>query len=100
MPAGYPKGMVMKMDLQEFAGACSCGRPHPIAVEEILLEAGAIRRLPGLMHRKGFKNPTVICDENTYAAAGEAVLELLPESELVVLDPENVHANERAVDTV
>ena len=100
MPAGYPKGMVMKMDLQEFAGACSCGRPHPIAVEEILLEAGAIRRLPGLMHRKGFKNPTVICDENTYAAAGEAVLELLPESELVVLDLENLHANEQAVDTV
>lgn len=87
----------MKIDVAEFARPCPCGHEHSIVVEDIFIESGAIQRLPGLIAGKGFLHPAVICDENTYRVAGEAVLELLPESGLVVLDPENLHANEHAV---
>ena len=87
----------MKIDVAEFAKPCPCGHVHEIVVEDIFIESGAIRRLPGLIAQKGFKKPVVICDENTYRVAGEAVMELLPESGLIVLDPTNLHANERAV---
>ncbi len=87
----------MKIDVAEFAKPCPCGHVHEIVVEDIFIESGAIRRLPGLIAKKGFQKPVVICDENTYRVAGEAVMELLPESGLIVLDPTNLHANEHAV---
>ena len=55
----------MKIDVAEFAKPCPCGHVHEIVVEDIFIESGAIRRLPGLIAQKGFKKPVVICDENT-----------------------------------
>ena len=64
----------MKIDVAEFAKPCPCGHVHEIVVEDIFIESGAIRRLPGLIAKKGFQKPVVICDENTYRVAGEAVM--------------------------
>ena len=87
----------MKIDVSEFARPCPCGHEHRISVRDILIEPGAIRRLPALLLEVGYAQPVILCDENTFEAAGRAVRELLPESGLVVLSPENLHANERGV---
>jgi glycerol-1-phosphate dehydrogenase [NAD(P)+] len=86
----------MLIDLNEFKGGCSCLREHEISVKGIFIEDGAIERLPELL--KDFKKPAVICDENTYSAAGKRACGLLGGCLAVVLSPENLHADEKAVE--
>lgn len=86
----------MKLDLNQLKQPCSCGRPHRISVEEILIQPGAVRALPGWVREKGFRAPTLICDRNTYKAAGQAVEALFPGIPTLCLDPEGLHADERA----
>ena len=40
----------------------------------------------------------MICDENTYEAAGKQVEALVPGLKKIVLDPDNLHANEHGVE--
>jgi len=87
----------MKIDLSRLKKPCSCGRPHDISVEEILIESGAVGAVPGWIAGKGYKKPVMICDEHTYEAAGKAVEALLPGIPVICLDPEGLHADERAV---
>ena len=55
----------MRVDADDFARPCSCGREHQIAVKEILIEAGAVEKLEEEMSEGIFKeyiSPLVICD--------------------------------------
>ena len=64
----------MRVDADDFARPCSCGREHHIAVKEILIEAGAVEKLEEEMSEgmlKEYISPLVICDTNTYAATEE-----------------------------
>ena len=61
----------MRVDADDFARPCSCGREHQIAVKEILIEAGAVEKLEEEMSEgmlREYISPLVICDTNTYAA--------------------------------
>ena len=90
----------MKIDISEFVKPCSCGKTHGIVVDDIIIEKGAIRQLPEILSRprfKDMKNIVMVCDENTYIAAGQKVEEILPSMKKVVLDPDNLHANEHGV---
>ncbi len=58
--------------------ACDCGRrEHALPLEHIYLESDALARLTALAAPFAGKAALVICDQNTFAAAGEAVLALL-----------------------
>ena len=46
-------------------------------VKDIIIESEAIKKLSMIMEKEGFKNITIICDENTYAAAGEEIKEII-----------------------
>ena len=35
----------MRVDADDLARSCSCGKEHKIAVKEIVIEAGAIKKL-------------------------------------------------------
>lgn len=87
----------MKVDLEQLKMPCSCGRVHDISVEEICIESGAISLLPHWIEKKNYKKPVMICDENTYEAAGKAVEKLLSGLDIICLDPKGLHADERAV---
>ncbi len=39
----------MKIDVQEFRKPCACGRTHEIVVDDMIIEKGAIQRLPHIM---------------------------------------------------
>jgi glycerol-1-phosphate dehydrogenase [NAD(P)+] len=99
------KGMVigMKINVNDFSGLCGCGKEHKIFVKDIFVESGALQSLPTLFSEEVYgqlHKPVVICDENTYYAAGQAVLKLLPQASCVCLNPEGLHANERAVHAI
>ena len=87
----------MSIDISEFAKPCPCGHTHEISVRGIYIGPEIIRRLPALLAENCYSRPVILCDDNTWEAAGKAVHELLPESGLIVLNPDNLHANEHAV---
>ena len=73
-----PGRHIMKHYLKETG--CACGRNHTVAIDEVVIGKGVIRRLPEFVRRYGAVRPFVLCDANTFAAAGRAVCEILEES--------------------
>lgn len=59
---------------------CACGKSHTVAVDEVVVGSGAIGRIPEFLEKYGAKRPFVLCDVNTFAAAGEAVCALLKDA--------------------
>ena len=70
----------MNINVQKFGKPCACGRTHEIVVDDMIIEKGAIQRLPHIMktYYSEYKTIAMLCDDNTYAAAGKLVEELLP----------------------
>lgn len=51
---------------------CSCGKQHPVSLRELIMEAGALSKLPETVSALGdYKHLVMISDDNTYAAAGK-----------------------------
>jgi len=88
-------GMEVILPLEE---VCSCGRVHGLAVRRLWIEEGAVSRLPELCGENGWRRPAILCDGNTWEAAGRAVSLLLPQAETAVLSPEGLHADEHGVE--
>ena len=59
---------------------CSCGREHSTRLQEVIIEPGALKKVPGLLARLGFARPLVVFDTNTRAAAGDALMAILKEA--------------------
>lgn len=55
---------------------CPCGKKHTIAIDEVVIGSGAVKRLPEFVNKYGTK-PFVVADVNTFAAAGEKVCGIL-----------------------
>lgn len=50
---------------------CECGQRHECAIREAVIGHGAIERIPAML--EDYKNLTLVCDGNTWRAAGEQV---------------------------
>lgn len=88
----------MIIDSKIYAGACACGREHPMDTKLSVVEAGCLKDLDAYIAQCGLSGfRTVIYDENTYHAAG--MVEISADQQ-IVLDPENLHANEHGVQLV
>lgn len=87
----------MEIDLKALSEDCPCGQKHVIAVEEVVVESGAISRLPGFLQKHGFRRAAIVCDDNTWQAAGKAVQELIGPCDVACLSPDHLHATEKAV---
>jgi glycerol-1-phosphate dehydrogenase [NAD(P)+] len=76
---------VGKMEINEFLGStleCQCGKPHSVNIDKIIVENGAINKLPGVLAEMGCKNALVVADSHTFEVAGKKVDELLTASNL------------------
>ena len=52
---------------------CSCGKRHPVSLRALMMESGALSKLPETVSALGeYKHLVMISDDNTYAAAGNA----------------------------
>lgn len=87
----------MEIDLNQFKGDCSCKKEHNIEIERILLEEGAVQKLPGILKETGFQKLIMICDENTYGAVGKQTEDLLAGLTKVLLKGTYIHADEASV---
>jgi glycerol-1-phosphate dehydrogenase [NAD(P)+] len=57
---------------------CSCGKIHNVTTKKILVERGAIYKIPFLLDELGLsKDIFIVCDENTFEAAGKTVIKAL-----------------------
>lgn len=91
----------MTIDLTDLGKECECGRKHPVAVDRIVVSAGAVGLIPELLEQYKRRRPFVVCDDNTYEAAGGAAQNAAgPLCGLVRLPPENLHADETGVGKV
>ena len=56
---------------------CDCGKHHAADLKYLVIERGAVNKLPEGLKAAGVKKPFVVCDKNTYEAAGRRVEEVL-----------------------
>ena len=57
--------------------ACSCGRTHKAGLRTVKIGAGVLRLLPETLRAMGIRKPFLVCDRNTYEAAGKQAEALL-----------------------
>lgn len=62
--------------------SCDCGCTHHTQVDDVIIEKGAIQRLPEVIKRYNGRKVFVLADENTYKAAGEKVCAILKDHEI------------------
>ena len=68
------------LDLGSFA--CDCGKVHEQGVKKVVIESGAIRRLPEMLREIGAEKPFLLSGHDTFAAAGKAVCDALAAEEI------------------
>ena len=93
----------MRVDADDFARPCSCGKRHQIDVKEILIEAGAVEKLEKEMsegYLKNYISPLLICDTNTHQATEEIMEDIYDRCQVLVLDADNLRADNHAVEIV
>lgn len=64
------------MEINNFLGkefSCGCGKKHFSPIEKVIVENGAMAKLPEALASFGYNKIYLVADENTYKAAGEAV---------------------------
>lgn len=93
----------MRVETDDFARPCSCGREHHIEVKEIIIEPGAVKKLEVLLDDgmlREYFSPVIICDTNTFAATEEIMENIYDRCQVIILDAEDLQADQRAVEVV
>lgn len=87
------------LDIKNNSGrVCSCGKTHEILVKELRVHSGALGELPEVIANCGdYHRIVMVCDENTYEAAGKQVESIVSLAGKVILSPDHLHANEKGV---
>ena len=83
---------------------CECGVHHAVSIKYLKTGRGVISCVPEMVSALGAKKPFVLCDKNTYEAAGRKVEEILKAAgmpyTLYVLPKDNLTPDEWAVGNV
>ena len=88
----------MIIDSTKLNGPCSCGRSHEMVTKEAVLEAGCMKKLDEYAAKHGLKGRrAAIYDKNTWNARN--IIHPAADQE-IILNPDNLHANEIAVGLV
>ena len=59
---------------------CDCGKHHFGQLSDCIIGEGVLLRLPALLEKYGCTHPFLLCDRETYAAAGERVCKILTDA--------------------
>lgn len=75
----------MAFELQELLNhpegvKCACGKTHKAGFSHVIIESGAIRKVPDVVRSYGAKKVFLLADRNTFAAAGERVAATLADA--------------------
>src|SRR5699024_1152365 len=78
---------ILNMQINDMAKVtfdCSCGRKHFLDIDKIVMGQGVISRPPEVLSDCAGENVYILCDQNTYQAAGKKVKETLEGSDFQV----------------
>ena len=86
----------MIIDSLKYNGICSCGKEHKMETEFCVIESGCLYNIKQYIKKYNISGYTVaVYDENTYKATDDRH----PDADLeIVLNHENLHANEHGVE--
>lgn len=70
---------------------CDCGKHHYGKLKDCIIGEGALARIPEMIRKHGGTHPFVLCDRDTYTAAGEDVCKILDKASI----PYTLHVIER-----
>ena len=59
---------------------CPCGKVHTADIGQVIVGAGTVKLLPDILEGYGARKPFILCDVNTWQAAGECVYDELIEA--------------------
>ena len=62
-----------------------CGKKHYGKLKNCIIRDGAVYELPNLLKKHGAAKPYILCDRNTYNAAGKLVCEILTEAKITYI---------------
>ena len=83
---------------------CTCGKIHKAHLKEAIIESGAVESLPEYIKKYSGKKVYLVADENTMAAAGNAVSEILATAKIprkvLILGGERAEPDEKAIGTL
>lgn len=57
--------------------SCTCGKEHSVEIKKVIVENGAIDRIPEVLSSLGYNKVFMVADSNTYKVAGTQVAKLL-----------------------
>ena len=63
--------------IQQGGFDCQCGKTHSSTLKELIVESGALQKIPQLIAKYNGRKVFVLTDANIYAAAGERVCSIL-----------------------
>ena len=58
-------------------GECACGRRHRTDLKYLKISRGAMTALPDMLEKLSVSRPMLVCDENTWEAAGQRAAAIL-----------------------
>ena len=83
---------------------CACGKAHTAPIDDVIIEKGAVNKLPNIIKKYGAKKAFLLADKNTYKAAGGRVALLFAENKIAyksfIFDCDIVKPDEQAVGAV
>lgn len=88
----------MTIDSKKYNGPCSCGRTHQMATKLAVIQAGCLKDFDRYLSDAGLTGKrAAIYDQNTYHAKN--LIRPRADQE-IILNPQNLHANEAATSAV
>lgn len=95
----YLKGeIIMILDCAKYAGACRCGREHPLTTKKVVVDYGCLKNFDAYMDECGLTGRrTVIYDTNTYNLPG---MVHVPATKEVVLKAEGLHSEKNLIESI
>ena len=73
--------MDIENSLRLFASeVCTCKKEHAFTIKHIVVESGAINKLPDFIKEFNCKKPFILADKNTFIACGEKVCSALDDA--------------------
>lgn len=93
----------MKIDLSEVDQPRSCKSDDHNALQEIIIEAGAVDDLEELMESgflRKYIHPVIICDTNTFEATEEIMENIYDRCEVIMMEADGLLADETAVEII
>ena len=76
------KNLSVKELVEKGPFQCECGKTHSVGTKRVIIESGAIIKLPDILKEVGSKHPFILSGHDTFEAAGDVVEDVLNDADI------------------